>query len=118
MEIGYKIRKKREEKGYSQDYMAIQLGISQKTYGRLENGQTKLGLERLAEIAKILEVDPLELISFDEKNIFNNKDQKGGNAANIFIQAYSEKERQLYEDRIKQLEEENKFLRELLKKEN
>ena len=125
MEIRFKIRKKREEKGYSQDYMAIQLGITQKTYWRLENGQSKIDLERLQNISKILEIDPLKLISFDEKNTLNNNDQKRGNAANIFIHAYSEKERHLYESlvnekdaRIKHLEEENKFLRELLRKEN
>ncbi|MCK4663726.1 MAG: hypothetical protein KAT68_12720 [Bacteroidales bacterium] len=79
----------------------------------------------MQNISKILEIDLLELISFDEKNIFNNNDKKGGNSANIFIQTYSEKERHLYERllyekdaRIKHLEEENKFLRELLRKEN
>lgn len=49
----------REDKGYTQEYMAKQLGYSGKSgYCLLENGAVKLSVERAIKIAKILEVDP------------------------------------------------------------
>ncbi|MCB0516828.1 MAG: helix-turn-helix transcriptional regulator [Bacteroidetes bacterium] len=39
MPIGIKIRKWRELRNYSQTYMAQELGISQKSYSKLENGE-------------------------------------------------------------------------------
>ncbi len=52
-----KLRLARNEKGYSQEYMAGKLGISQKAYSKLEKSQTKLTVSRLNEIAGILELD-------------------------------------------------------------
>lgn len=52
----------RIEKGYSQDYMADRLNISQNAYHKLEKGHTKIHLEKFIHITKILEVDFLELL--------------------------------------------------------
>ncbi len=52
----------RTKKGYSQEYMAEKLGIVQKTYCKLEKGRTKLSIERLEEIALILEKDICTLL--------------------------------------------------------
>jgi transcriptional regulator with XRE-family HTH domain len=49
--IGFNIRKNREIKGFSQDYMANVLNISQASYARLENEDTKITVERLYKIA-------------------------------------------------------------------
>jgi transcriptional regulator with XRE-family HTH domain len=54
--ITQKIRRLRELRNYRQEYMAEQLGISQNAYSRLENGETKLDVERLRKIAEVLEV--------------------------------------------------------------
>ena len=51
------IRLHRLSKNYTQDYMAFSLGISQKAYSKIEAGITKLTVERLLEIASILELD-------------------------------------------------------------
>jgi transcriptional regulator with XRE-family HTH domain len=56
--IGAKIRKIRELKGFSQEYMASSLGITQNSYSKLENQKTRLSLKRLNNISKILELDP------------------------------------------------------------
>ncbi|MCD4747443.1 MAG: helix-turn-helix domain-containing protein [Bacteroidales bacterium] len=105
-----KIRKKRTEKGFSQDYMAIQLGVSQKTYGRLENGESKIDIEKIANLANILETNPIELLNFN--GFDNSKKPKGDeNNNNHFF----EKECRHYETFIKHLEEENGFLRELIR---
>ncbi len=93
----------------------MELGISQKTYRRLENGQSKIDLERLKSISKIFEVDPMELIDPDDMPVFNNYHQQGGNA-NIYMQTLSENEKKLYDDRIKHLEAEVVFMQNLLEK--
>ena len=59
------IRKIRESKAYTQDYLALKLAISQNAYSKIELGYTKITVERLFQIARILEVDPVELISID-----------------------------------------------------
>ena len=55
--IGQQIRSIREAKGYSQDYMAESLDISQSAYACLEAGKTSLRVDRLLEILKILDAD-------------------------------------------------------------
>lgn len=62
MQICEKIRKIREFKNYSQEYVANQLGISQNVYGRIERGLQDLTIDRLKKIAIIFEVSEEELI--------------------------------------------------------
>jgi transcriptional regulator with XRE-family HTH domain len=59
------IRKIREFRNYTQDYLAAKLGISQNAYSKIELGYSKLTLERLFQISSILEVEVMQLISFD-----------------------------------------------------
>ena len=63
MSIGGKLRKLRQNKGYSQEYMAETLNISQKTYSNMENEKASISVETLKLIATELEVDVLELLS-------------------------------------------------------
>ena len=58
-----RIKKIRIDKGYSQDYMADRLGISQNAYHKLERGHTRIHLEKFIDIAKILEIEISELIN-------------------------------------------------------
>lgn len=53
-EVLKKIKTYRKGKGYSQEYMAFKLDISQAAYTNIENQISKLSVERLIEIAKIL----------------------------------------------------------------
>lgn len=48
------IRFLRQYKGYSQEYMAEQIGIDAVTYGRVETGKIKLTVERLYDISVVL----------------------------------------------------------------
>lgn len=119
MEIGQKIKKIRELRNYSQEYLAERLGISQVSYSRIENGQTRLDLQRMKQIAEVLEVDPVMLLSFDESFVFNNCNQPQGYKDSKVTNHYhtlAETERQTLLNRIQQLE---KQLEELtLKKKN
>ena len=63
------IRKIREFRNYTQDYLAAKLGISQNAYSKIELGYSKLTLERLFQIGVILEVEATQLISFDQAEL-------------------------------------------------
>jgi transcriptional regulator with XRE-family HTH domain len=65
--IGEKIRKIREMKDFSQEYMAKKLDMSQNNYSRIEMGKVKVDIDRLQEISKLLEVDPIDIINFDDR---------------------------------------------------
>lgn len=70
--IGNKIRKVRELKNYTQDYMASQMKVSQSSYSRYENGEIDVSPEILDEIARILNVKKEFIEAFDENVYFNN----------------------------------------------
>ena len=67
-----RIRRYRLIRGYSQEYVAFRLGVSQSTFARLEGNNIKLSLDRLYKIAEILEVSSSELqASFEHKPELN-----------------------------------------------
>jgi transcriptional regulator with XRE-family HTH domain len=63
------IRKKREYKNYTQEYLAYKLNISQNAYSKIELGYTKITVERLFQIAEFLETTAAELLETDEENL-------------------------------------------------
>ena len=60
--IAANIRSKREYRNYTQEYLAFKLNISQNAYSKIELGYTKITVERLFQIAEVLEFDVVELI--------------------------------------------------------
>ena len=62
MQFGNAIRIQRVIKGYSQEYMASRLNISQNAYSKLEREETELSVKRIYEIAEILEVSVYQLL--------------------------------------------------------
>lgn len=56
MLLGREIRIQRVIKGYSQEYVANRLDISQNAYSKIERGDTELSVRRMFQIADILEV--------------------------------------------------------------
>ena len=63
--VAANIRKVREYRNYTQDYLAAKLEISQNAYSKIELGYSKITLDRLFHIALILEVEVMELLQFD-----------------------------------------------------
>ena len=57
------IKKRRQDKNYTQEYMAARLHISQNAYSKIELGYSKLTLERCFQIASILEVRIIQLMT-------------------------------------------------------
>ncbi|QJD95572.1 helix-turn-helix transcriptional regulator [Mucilaginibacter robiniae] len=67
--VATNIRKLREYRNYTQEYLAMKLDISQNAYSKIELGYTKITLERLYQIANLLNIDPVELLKADPTNI-------------------------------------------------
>jgi transcriptional regulator with XRE-family HTH domain len=61
--VAVNIRNKREKLNYTQEYLSVKLGISQNAYSKIELGYTKITVERLFQIAEILETDLTDLIN-------------------------------------------------------
>ncbi len=63
------IRKIRELKGFSQEYVASELNIKQSAYNLIENGNRKLTIDKLLQIAICFDVSPVDIITYSEKII-------------------------------------------------
>lgn len=61
--IAHQIRKVREHKNLSQEYLASKIGISQNAYSKIELGYSKITLDRLFHIANLLEMDACDLVA-------------------------------------------------------
>ncbi len=61
--INTRIRQTRLLKGYSQEYMAYRLNISQQSYSRMESGRQDLKIMQLETIAEVLEIPLTDLLS-------------------------------------------------------
>lgn len=68
-QVAANIRKIREHRNYTQEYLAAKLHISQNAYSKIELGYTRITVERLFQIAEVLGVDPVEVISIDHAQV-------------------------------------------------
>lgn len=105
--VGQRIKKLREAKNLTQEFMANNLKISQNSYSRIETENTKLTTDRLSEIAEILNV-PTEFILNTQSPIYNFHNENArikysGNIENIY-----EDQKETYQNTIKILEEQLK----------
>lgn len=77
-QIGQRIRRLRQHKGYSQEWMAGKLQISQTAYNRLETGNVeKVKPDVYCSIAELLETDVSALMSPEQGPSFYNCNQWG-----------------------------------------
>lgn len=86
MKTGQKIRRCREWKNYTQEYVASQLGMSTSNYSKLERDEVALTFNRVQEIADILDIPVIDILSYDEKQIFNFSHQSHSQGYNIYQQ--------------------------------
>ena len=108
--IGAHIKRIREQKGYSQEFMALQLNISQASYARMENQEIKLSVDRLQKIADILETDVFSLWDSSKLTIQNQTNHDGaygnGYVKNLYIE-----NKETLKKLIQTLENENTHLK-------
>ena len=60
--IGFAIRRRREELGFTQEGFAHHAQIARTFYGRIERGEQNLALKTLFLLARSLRVTPAELL--------------------------------------------------------
>ncbi len=106
-----RIRSFREAKGYTQEYMAEMLDICQSTYANLESGKSSLSIDRLLEIAEILELDFRQLLVLNGKKYVDGKSPEPGMPSGEHLH---EETKQLYEQLVEELRSEVAFLRSLI----
>lgn len=109
-----KIAEIRNRKGFSYENMAHDLDLSTSAYRKIETGETKLTVERLVDISKILETPLNEFLETDSQKNFNQEIRENGTGyqavdnENIYYE-YSEVSKKLievYEQQIKDLKAE------------
>lgn len=113
-----KITEIRNRKGFSYENMAHDLDLSVSAYRKIETGETKLSVERLVDISKILETSIADLMEIDSQKNFNqeNNDTSQGFQGyndNVFNE-YSEVSKKLiatYEKQIEELKSEIEVLK-------
>jgi transcriptional regulator with XRE-family HTH domain len=112
-----RIKVLRESLGYSQDYVASQLNITQQALSRIEQNPENATLNRLKELSLILGVSLTSLIGEEDTYILQNFQQQGGQASTVmYMTGIAENERKAYENHIKDLKEQLVLLSDLLKK--
>ncbi|WP_297513822.1 helix-turn-helix domain-containing protein [Flavobacterium sp.] len=109
-----KIKQIRELKNFTQEYMAQQLGLSTRAYSKIESGETQLTINRLNEISAILQVQPMEVLGFDDKKVFNFYNSSDIN--NVKNMNVPEKLIQQYEETIQALKEQIAVMKLLMEK--
>lgn len=65
-----KIRAIRTQQKISQEQMAERLDLTPQAYSKIESGKTKLSLDRIQQIAQILNIDVTELIHNNDNGVF------------------------------------------------
>lgn len=79
------IKNTRRHKRFSQEYIAYLLDVSQSQYSRLENGEIDFEISKLSSLIDILELNPMEVIEFTEKQLafINSHNTIGSNIGKI-----------------------------------
>ena len=115
--ITNRIKQLRTALGYSQEYIAAMLKITQQAYSNIESNPEKASLARLKKLAELLRVDLFTLIGEDKSLIQTNVNQKGGQAATqmVFHQE-NQTDKNVYERYIEELKNQNDYLKSLISK--
>jgi transcriptional regulator with XRE-family HTH domain len=109
----YNIQLFRKEKGFTQESMAGQLGISQNAYNKIENGKSDVKAETLEKIAAILGKELKELTkNDDEKPVcqveqHHSPNSTGANIGSKVDNHYNDfdKEREVWQSLVQSLHE-------------
>ena len=109
--IAKNIRKYREIKGYSQEYVAHQLNINQASYAKLENNSTKITIDRLFSIAKLLETEISEILDLKNQTIYNVYDNQQAVGHQQVENLYQEN-KEVYQELLKAKDEQIALLKE------
>ena len=108
MEIGTRIRKVREIKGFSQENIAEELGMSVTGYGKIERNEVSINFDKLVRISEVFGLEVENIIGFDENVAFNNFNSTIERQIGRYVMPTEMKK--LYEENIQLLKEKVLFL--------
>jgi transcriptional regulator with XRE-family HTH domain len=125
--IHSKIKKIRMQSGITQQETADKLHMHLNTWQKIENGVTKLDIDRLKDIAEIFETSVEELINVDDNVTVNSHNEIGGDnngtgagaaavgyIKEVIVNNCSENERELYERMLREKDETIAFLKKIV----
>lgn len=115
MDVLDNIKEIRKEKGISHEAMAVNLGISQTAYTKLENKETKLTVDRLYKIAEILEVKIEDLLKLQENKVYN-QDLKDYSIGHQQVENLYQENKDVYEKLLQSKDEQIALLKSLIDK--
>ena len=69
--VAVNIRRVREYRGYTQHYLAGKLKLTQNAYSKIELGYSELTVDRLFQIAEILNAEPVSLLTLSQRDLIN-----------------------------------------------
>lgn len=108
-----KLKKTRQNKRYTQEFMAKRLGLSIRAYSKIERGETQLTVNRLRELSQILGVSMMELLG-DDTSTTQQAPQNAASGA-LFPQG-SISMQQHYEETIAMLKDQIETLKAIIEK--
>jgi transcriptional regulator with XRE-family HTH domain len=114
-QIGLRIKSYRELKGFSQSYMSQKLHISSSAYSRIERNEVNLPLDKLIQIAEVLNISL-------EKVLFGDDYEKDSMIANEMELEYkqkfieSSKLLKAYQEQIELLKDQVDYLKAIISK--
>ena len=109
--IAKNIKKYRELKGFSQEYMAHQLNVNQSTYAKMENSSTKITIDKLFSVAKLLETDVSEILDLKNQTIYN-QDLKDNSVGHQQVENLYQENKEVYQELLKAKDEQIALLKE------
>jgi transcriptional regulator with XRE-family HTH domain len=110
-----KIRMLREGIGFSQEYVANKLNITQQAYSKLEKNPDTATLERLRKLSEILGVNVNSIVGDDDMYIQQNFHQQGGNASTVmYITGLADREREALVQQISSLQKQIDLLTKII----
>lgn len=110
-----KIRMLREGIGFSQDYVAKKLNITQQAYSKIEKIPNTATLERLKQLSEVLGVKINSLVGEDDMYIQQNFHQQGGNAATVmYVTGLADRERLSMLQQIESLQKQVEVLTKII----
>ena len=69
MNIAENLKKIREQRGYQQKQVALEIGIGTTNYNRIENGQREASIEVLDKLANFYGITIDDIVHFEDKKL-------------------------------------------------
>ena len=115
--ISNNIRQLRTALGYSQEFVAKKLKMTQQSYSSLENNPERASLQQLKQLAEILKVSLMALLGEENQLNQTNINQQGGQAAAQMNLTYqTDGKDKVYQEYIDNLKAQVDYLKSLITK--